>query len=788
MSLKFDNIITVPCEAPQAALIGTDPNCDIDTPSTDPRCDDPIYRLQHPDECDKFTYLIVKPDVITMCLLQELRFKAFLVTDGEEVELVNGVTWSTNDPATVSVSVVNGTVTALKEGIAVVCASYQQVSACSHITVIDPCCEDKKVGIVLAVDKSLSMGQLFSDTQGTKLAFAKNILTRWSDAFFWQKDVVMLQAFDYESETIVDWTQDTNAIKTGIATLSASGTSDIQDALLEAIAALDARTDLDLKGIILVTDGFYNQWVKKFDDIDGLAPFREFKERGGVILVVALRSWGEAYATMAKVSSAGFFLSAHESTETNITNWLLHLSGYFCGGFCKPVGDIILPGRASPNYTGFKNFDVFKPSGGLPVDYPGQVDLCGGFPEFPGYAWYDLLPGNGLYVDLRGTPGDGGLVTKNEWTFSAGFEYTITVRLAGNQRNLKQTDTVRVSIGSFWVQEITLAPDSPFTDYTYTWIPTDAHVGKMKIEIVPDQTAWWDVGPLLDRVYVFEKSTYIGIPDAVLIDDNFDTENGGYIPPECEWGDPRIVSSPGTVSPVLGPDLAYDCYGYGCLFDAIPAQTADPSPQTEINEGENTSASQESALYFNPAGIFMTEEAILDEMELNLELTGGSMQGPITLLDPPTLPLHMTNKAYVDEGIGGADEYSESALGVTNGTMSFRFSEGTTSTGNPLVLPAAPIPIELLDGETYQFTVLVAARRLDAAGESAGFKVDGVVYRKELTTAISGITSKMALTPTHWDCDVEANDSQASLQLVVTGQPDKVVRWAAGWSLTKIAA
>ncbi len=52
------------------------------------------------------------------------------------------------------------------------------------------------------------------------------------------------------------------------------------------------------------------------------------------------------------------------------------------------------------NYAGFANWDVLD----------GFVDLIGN-------GFFDLLPGNGLYVDLDGSTGDAGkLISKTTFT------------------------------------------------------------------------------------------------------------------------------------------------------------------------------------------------------------------------------------------------------------------------------------------------------------------------------------------------------------------------------------
>ena len=79
------------------------------------------------------------------------------------------------------------------------------------------------------------------------------------------------------------------------------------------------------------------------------------------------------------------------------------------------------------NWTGDSSFTVVP---NPPVAGQASVDLIGA-----GGA-YDLYPGNGNYVDLDGTTGNGndpaGVLQSNA-TFAAG-QYTLTFDLAGNAR------------------------------------------------------------------------------------------------------------------------------------------------------------------------------------------------------------------------------------------------------------------------------------------------------------------------------------------------------------------
>ncbi len=85
------------------------------------------------------------------------------------------------------------------------------------------------------------------------------------------------------------------------------------------------------------------------------------------------------------------------------------------------------------------NFDDETPAlsttpGGW-TTHDGNVDLIGR--DSPIHDFYDVLPGNGVYVDMVGTDGNSGLGairTNQTFTFDPGVTYNLSYSLAGSQR------------------------------------------------------------------------------------------------------------------------------------------------------------------------------------------------------------------------------------------------------------------------------------------------------------------------------------------------------------------
>ena len=127
---------------------------------------------------------------------------------------------------------------------------------------------------------------------------------------------------------------------------------------------------------------------------------------------------------------------------------------------------------------------------GLLATTAGSVDLIGSPPPF-----FDLQPGNGYYVDLDGSTGNGnnpaGQLTSTA-TFGPGT-YTLHFLLAGNLRSAPDQSTT-ISLGDF---STTLTPSAstPFTLHSFTF--TTATAGSL---MFTEQGPSDQQGNLLDNV------------------------------------------------------------------------------------------------------------------------------------------------------------------------------------------------------------------------------------------------------------------------------------------------
>ncbi|MBP6014630.1 MAG: pyruvate-binding protein [Alphaproteobacteria bacterium] len=104
---------------------------------------------------------------------------------------------------------------------------------------------------------------------------------------------------------------------------------------------------------------------------------------------------------------------------------------------------------------------VFTSLGGPPSG--PTTDLIGA----PGF--FDMLPGNGRYVDMDGSTGVSGIL-QSVVSFGPG-DYTLSFWLAGNQRNVAPR-AVDVFLGTDLIASVTLPATTPFTLFTFNFTST----------------------------------------------------------------------------------------------------------------------------------------------------------------------------------------------------------------------------------------------------------------------------------------------------------------------------
>ena len=112
----------------------------------------------------------------------------------------------------------------------------------------------------------------------------------------------------------------------------------------------------------------------------------------------------------------------------------------------------------------------------------------------------------------------------------------------------------------------------------------------------------------------------------------------------------------------------------------------------------------------------------------------------------------------------------------------------TNATPLELFLDGSAQRLTLADQDCWAFSILLVARRTDADGEGAGYRLEGVIHRNGSSTALVGNVSKTVLgeSSAGWDANVTADDTNESLKITVTGEAGKTIRWAARIELAQV--
>lgn len=90
---------------------------------------------------------------------------------------------------------------------------------------------------------------------------------------------------------------------------------------------------------------------------------------------------------------------------------------------------------------------------------------------------------------------------------------------------------------------------------------------------------------------------------------------------------------------------------------------------------------------------------------------------------------------------------------------------------------------------TFAFHILVVARRTDVGGGAGAWRFEGIIDNDSGTTAFIGspIKIEMGETDAVWDAKVTANDTADSLDVDVTGEAAKTIRWVVRFNTVEVS-
>ena len=157
------------------------------------------------------------------------------------------------------------------------------------------------------------------------------------------------------------------------------------------------------------------------------------------------------------------------------------------------------------------DFDSY--SAGIP--WPGEgnwtvteasVDMIGA-----GTSW-DLLPGNGKYLDMDGSSGNAGTIESISIALAPG-DYVLSFDIAGNQRN-GADDAVNVAVSGLLSGSVSsISSTLPFTTINMSFTVATATSATISFDGVGGD----NVGALLDNVALNSRDGKIPAPGAILL-------------------------------------------------------------------------------------------------------------------------------------------------------------------------------------------------------------------------------------------------------------------------------
>lgn len=127
-------------------------------------------------------------------------------------------------------------------------------------------------------------------------------------------------------------------------------------------------------------------------------------------------------------------------------------------------------------------------------------------------------------------------------------------------------------------------------------------------------------------------------------------------------------------------------------------------------------------------------------------------------------------------------KYLSAVGGYGSGNISMR----NTSTDNvplELFVDGLSVPFYLGDNKTVGFEVSIVGRRIDIQTENCYFTISGLVVRGTGDESVSIIGTPnltvISRPNSNWSASVDANTSNGSLRLMVTGEYGKSISWLA---------
>jgi len=126
----------------------------------------------------------------------------------------------------------------------------------------------------------------------------------------------------------------------------------------------------------------------------------------------------------------------------------------------------------------------------------------------------------------------------------------------------------------------------------------------------------------------------------------------------------------------------------------------------------------------------------------------------------------------------GAVQLARLTISTTDATQTEMTRDGNAASASTRVL--------IVSDTTVGYRARIAARRTDADDESAYYELSGAIDNNAGTTALVGspALTVFAEDDTDWAVTAAADDTNDSLQILVTGEASKTIQWTCALELT----
>lgn len=534
----------------------------------DPRCSDAAFAAANPSICASTAYIVLKPASSIISTLGSVQFNVFLYLNGVETQVFTNLLFGSSDPTIFVIGASSGNGTGLNPGQVVVTATYQGLSATASVTVVDSSigCSQTPVATAIVVDNSKSMSQSFGGPYRTLLDFAKAAARSYAGSIVQvlgqPKDSVAIFSFNDLPSQVTSFLTDTTALTSAINGITQSqGKTNLATAIVLAVSALQATTAAE-KVLLLITDGTQTDAPT---EQDVLAIASAFTQAGGIIICIGCRASGSGFDLLERAATGGFFINAVASNASAALGGLSYLKTSVCAGTCVPAGDFYAPTGAF-DYSSFNNWSVIA----------GQVNLIGN-------GFLDLLPGNGLYVQLAADDHAATIQTIDKFKLNPGDLYEISFSLAGNNEMLATSANPSVLV---YVQDsdsnqiifqhvVSVDWNADFQTFSFNFLAQYAANCRLcfQQQIAPGFSGNF-AGNLLDNIVFKDVTTLV-----VLLSENFDEENIVYTPPACGPSaalpvltDPTSLSI-GFINYAGGSQISGETYKYAYSYKTQQGET-----------------------------------------------------------------------------------------------------------------------------------------------------------------------------------------------------------------------